>query len=315
MTSHISDQLRRAFEGGTWIDASVFGMLERIDAALATLRNPGTHSTWEIIAHVTVWLEIADQRANGQIADAIEEAATFPPITDFSPAAWDAARARLRAAYVALQRTVDAMTDRDFEKPTPGRDYNHRFLIDGMIQHAVYHLGQISHAYRASLDGDRAMLRHTLATLAYRAEKVLHDTPPDFAAHRIGPSTRTPLEILGHLGDLVEWAEALADGDGKWKAASLGDWNADLARFFAALARLDARLAKPDPLVHPAAQILQGPIADALTHVGQIAMLRGHAGAPVRPESFARAEISPGRVGRDQSADRREFDGDASAKR
>jgi DinB superfamily len=313
--SHVSDQLRRAFEGGTWIDASVFGTLERIDARRAMLRNPGTHSTWEIVAHVTVWLEIADRRIHGQVAEADVEAETFPPVTDFSPLAWDAATQRLRDAYFALITTVEALEESDFEKPTPGRDYNLRFLIDGVIQHCVYHLGQISHAYKASFDGDRALFRHTLATLAYRAEKVLRDTPASFAAHRIGPSTRTPLEILGHLGDLIEWAEALADGDGKWKPASAGDWNSDMSRFFAALTRLDERSANPAPFVRPASQILQGPIADAFTHVGQIAMLRGHAGVPVRPESFARAEISPGRVGFDQSANRREFDGDASVKR
>lgn len=315
MSSHLSDQLRRVFEGGAWIDVSVFGMLDRIDAARSTLRNPGTHSTWEIVTHVTVWLEIADRRIHGHVAEADGDAATFPPITDFSPAAWDGAKQRLRDAHRALQRTVDAMNDRDFAKPTPGRDYDVRCLIDGVIQHCVYHLGQISHAYKASIDGDRALLRHTLATLAYRAEKVLRDPPADFGAHRIGPATRTPLEILGHLGDLIEWAEAIADGDGKWKAASVGDWNADLARFFSALARLDQRLAKSDTLARPASQLVQGPIADAFTHVGQLAMLRGHAGAPITPESFARAEISLGRVGRDQSANRREFGGDASGRR
>ncbi len=315
MSSHISDQLRRVFEGGAWIDVSVFGMLERIDAATAALRNPGTHSTWEIVGHVTVWLEIADRRIRGEIAEANAEFETFPPIADFSAKSWDAAQQRLREAYVALRRTIDGMTDADLEKPTPGRDYNLRFLVDGVIQHCAYHLGQISHAYKASFDGDRALLRHTLATLAYRTEKVLRDAPADFGAHRIGPATRTPLEILGHLGDLIEWAEALADGDGKWTAASAGDWDADLARFFSALTRLDQRLAKSDALARPASQLVQGPIADAFTHVGQLAMLRGHAGAPVTPESFARAEISLGRVGRDQSANRREFGGDASGRR
>jgi hypothetical protein len=166
-----------------------------------------------------------------------------------------------------------------------------------------------------SASHDVRFLRHTLATLAYRAEKVLRDVPPDVAALRLGPQSRTPLEIVGHLGDLLEWAVALAGGEWTWKAASVGSWDADVERFFTALARLDARLASSAPLGHPAEQIFQGPIADALTHVGQIAMLRGHAGAPVRPESFARAEITAGRVGREQSATRREFDGDASRKR
>lgn len=158
-------------------------------------------------------------------------------------------------------------------------------------------------------------LRHTLATLAYRAEKVLRDAPPEFAGHRLGASTRSPLEIVGHLGDLIEWAGELAAGEWKWKAASVGEWSADVERFFAALARLDSRLASGEALGSPAEQLFQAPIADALTHVGQIALLRGHFGAPIKPESYGRAEIAVGRVGRDQSSVRREFDGDASKKR
>ncbi len=315
MGAHHSDQLRRLFEGGAWIDVSVFGTLERIDASRATLRNPGTHSTWEIVGHVTVWLEIAVRRIHGEVAEADTEARTFPPLTDFSAAAWATTRARLRDAYLALHRTVEGLTDADLEKPTPGRDYDLRFLVDGVIQHCAYHLGQISHAYRQSSDTDRALFRHTLATLAYRADKVLRDAPSSFGAHRIGPGTRSALEIAGHLGDLIEWAEALAGGDGRWKAASAGEWNVDVSRFFDALERLDSRCGTPDPLVRPVSQILQGPIADAFTHVGQLAMMRGHAGAPVKPESFGRAEISVGRVGRDQSSNRKEFDGDASGKR
>lgn len=162
---------------------------------------------------------------------------------------------------------------------------------------------------------ETSFLRHTLATLAYRAEKVLRDPPPGFATHRIGASSRTPLEIVGHLGDLIEWAGELAAGRRTWNAAGIGEWSTDVARFFSALAGFDAQLASGIPVGHTARQIFQGPIADALTHVGQLAMLRGHAGSPVRPESFARAEIVPGRVGREQSPERREFDGDASAKR
>jgi hypothetical protein len=164
-------------------------------------------------------------------------------------------------------------------------------------------------------DGERALLRHTLATLAYRAEKVLREVPAGFANHRLGPHARTPLELVGHLADLIEWAiRTAAEGQMIWKAQSVGEWNADVDRFYAALATLDQFLASDAPLGYPAGVIFQGPIADALTHVGQLALLRGHFGAPVRPESYGRAKIEPGRVGRDQSADRREFDGDASAR-
>jgi hypothetical protein len=163
--------------------------------------------------------------------------------------------------------------------------------------------------------GERSLLRHTLATLAYRAEKPLREPPADFAGHRPAAELRIPLEIVGHLGDLLEWAESLAQGHWTWKAGSTGVWDTDVERFYSALARLDAHLASDAPLGHAPGVIFQGPIADALTHVGQLTMLRRIAGSPVRPESYGRAHIVAGRVGRDQSAERREFDGDASGKR
>jgi hypothetical protein len=162
--------------------------------------------------------------------------------------------------------------------------------------------------------GERRLLRHCLATLAYRAEKVLRDPPADFAGHRTG-DLRTPLELIGHLGDLIEWATTFAAGDPAWKAASTGVWQADVERFWRAMARLDELLGGDAPLRNPAAQMFQGPIADALTHVGQLAMLRRLHGAPIRPESYAKADIGPGRVGPEQAPPRREFDGDASLKR
>jgi hypothetical protein len=160
----------------------------------------------------------------------------------------------------------------------------------------------------------RAVLRHLTATLAYRAAKVLRDAPAGFAEFSSGPATRTPVQILAHLADLMGWAGRLAQGEYLWRAEGTADWDKEMQRFFDGLAALDQHLAQ-GPLLEKYAQLLiQGPLADALTHVGQIAMLRGAAGAPVRPESYARAEIVAGRVGLDQAAPGREFDGDASAR-
>jgi len=158
----------------------------------------------------------------------------------------------------------------------------------------------------------RELLRHTLATLAYRAEKVLRDPPAGFPLSKAGAATRTPLQILTHMGDLMEWGERMARGERRWQHVPCEDWDEAHRRFFAGLAALDAALA--ETATNPSADeaIFQGPIADALTHVGQLAMLRGMAGAPVRPESYARATIRRGVVGPEQSADRIEFDGDAS---
>ena len=168
---------------------------------------------------------------------------------------------------------------------------------------------------RTTLQSDvttRAVCRHLVATLAYRAAKVLRDAPPDFAQASFGSSTRKPVLILAHLGDLIAWAITLTRGDFVWKAEGSGDWKTEVARFFENLSMLDRELAS-DARELSIEKLIQGPLADALTHVGQLAMLRGMAGAPVRPESFARAEIVVGRVGVEQAPPGREFDGDASA--
>jgi hypothetical protein len=155
-------------------------------------------------------------------------------------------------------------------------------------------------------------LRNTVATLAYRAEKVLRDPPPDFAAFRASPRSRSALALVGHLGDLIEWAERLARGDRKWSAVPQTSWDVATDRYFRALETLDATLAGlGDGSAHDDV-VFQAPIADARTHVGQLALMRGLAGAPVRPESYVRARIVAGTVGRDQPPERVEFDGDAS---
>jgi hypothetical protein len=157
-------------------------------------------------------------------------------------------------------------------------------------------------------EAKRAMLRHTIATLAYRGGKAVMNAPHGFATFRIGESTRTPAEILAHIGDLLDWALWQAKGKHVWHSSTPLPWQEEVARFFAALEQLDAFLASDEPLGFDAEKIFQAPIADALTHVGQIAMLRRLAGAPVRGENYFKAEIVAGRVGPEQSRVREEFD-------
>jgi hypothetical protein len=164
-------------------------------------------------------------------------------------------------------------------------------------------------------DSARPFLRQLLATLAYRAAKVLRDAPPGFATTSFGETTRQPVLIVAHLADLMSWGVSLARGEYVWKAAGSGDWDTEVRRFLANLEALDAELAVEGSFKASVNQLIQGPLADALTHVGQLAMLRGMARAPVRPESYAKAEIVAGRVGLDQAAPGREFDGDASVPR
>lgn len=157
-------------------------------------------------------------------------------------------------------------------------------------------------------DDGRELLRHALATLAYRGGKALRGVPDGVARLKVADGSRTPLEILAHVNDLLDWALALCRGEHVWQDSAPTDWTGESARFHAALAALDARLASDDPLGFPAGRIFQGPVADALAHVGQINYLRRLGGAPVRGENYFRAEIVAGRVGPEQSAPVREFD-------
>ena len=152
------------------------------------------------------------------------------------------------------------------------------------------------------------MLRHTLATLAYRGRKAVLGAPDSFAMFRAGETSRTPNEILAHIGDLLDWALSIAQGKQAWNNSRLSAWNEEVERFFGALHEFDTYLASDSPLAVPSERLFQGPIADALTHVGQITLLRRLASAPIRGENYFVAEITSGRVGADQPAPHREFD-------
>ena len=157
-------------------------------------------------------------------------------------------------------------------------------------------------------DAGRDFLRHTLATLSYRAAKPLRGAPHAFVDFRVAPESRSAGQILSHMCDLIDWALALAEADGRWRDAPATTWSEDCDRFFGALENFDRCLASNASLRSSAADLFQGPVADALTHTGQLTMMRRLAGAPIRGEDYAKAEISAGRVGRSHAAPRAEFD-------
>jgi hypothetical protein len=156
-------------------------------------------------------------------------------------------------------------------------------------------------------DPARQLLRHAIATLAYRGGKTLREAPPAFGEYRAGEKTRTPGQILAHLGDLLDWALTQAQGTQAWHNSPVQSWDADTKRFFAALQALDDYLKSDATLACSPEKLFQGAIADSLTHVGQLAMLRRLAGAPIHGENYAQAEIVAGRVTGQQAAPRREF--------
>jgi hypothetical protein len=157
-------------------------------------------------------------------------------------------------------------------------------------------------------DSSRQFLRHTVATLAYRAGKALRDAPPEFATFVVKPGSRTPAQILAHMGDLFDWALSMAEGKQRWHDSTPQAWAAECDRFFRALEAFDDCLASAAPLGTSIERLFQGPVADALTHTGQLTMLRRIAGAPIRGENYAKADIAVGRVGSEQAAGKVEFD-------
>jgi hypothetical protein len=154
----------------------------------------------------------------------------------------------------------------------------------------------------------RELLRHAVATVAYRGGKAMRGAPANFADFRAGEKTRTPAEILAHISDVLDWALTQAKGAEKWNPSDPLPWDKSVERFFASLKALDDFLASDQPLGCPSEKLFQAPIADVLTHIGQIGMLRRLAGSPVRGENYAVAEIAAGRVGPEQSPARFEFD-------
>ena len=161
-----------------------------------------------------------------------------------------------------------------------------------------FHL--IIRAIVAPMDEKRAMLRHTLATLAYRAARALENAPEAFAT--FPDAGRQPIQILSHMSDLFDWALSMAEGNPRWHVSQPLAWPAEQQRFFSSLAAFDNCLAAPSPVHAPLELLLQGPVADALTHVGQLAMLRRLSGLPTRGENFYVAAIAAGQVSAEQPA-------------
>ena len=155
------------------------------------------------------------------------------------------------------------------------------------------------------MDPKRELLRHALATLAYRATRALEDAPASFGG--FNGAGRTPAQILAHMGDLMDWALSMAEGRQTWQNSEPLPWEEEKQRFFRSLAAFDGAVTDTDPLHAEVERLFQGPVADAINHVGQIAMLRRLAGSKMRGENYYLAEIAIGRVGEDQANPVRSF--------
>jgi hypothetical protein len=154
----------------------------------------------------------------------------------------------------------------------------------------------------------RDLLRHSLATISYRAGKIIRNAPQAYVDFQAGKDCRTPVQILAHIGDLFDWALAMASGKPAWHDSPPLPWPDEVQRFFDSLKRFDDFLASPEALHASPEKLFQGPLADALNHVGQLALLRRLSGTPIRGENYYKADIATGRVGKDQPSPKFEFD-------
>ncbi len=144
------------------------------------------------------------------------------------------------------------------------------------------------------MDDQRQLFRHTLAALAYRATRALDGAPDSFATFE--GAGRNPVVILAHMGDLFDWALSMAAGKPAWHNTDPLPWAEEKHRFFAALGAFDAYLASSQPMHAEVERLIQGPVTDAFTHVGQLAMMRRLAGSPTCGENFYVAAITAGQV-------------------
>ena len=159
------------------------------------------------------------------------------------------------------------------------------------------------------MERDRALLRHMLATIAYRGGKTIRGAPEEFASFRAEGSLNTPVLLLAHIGDLIEWAHRWCHGEEQsYKISEPLEWNSEVKRFYSSLESFDQYLASGGTLRTDLEAMFQAPIADALTHIGQLALLRRMAGDPVPGEAYRLAEIVAGRVGPEQAKPGREFE-------
>ncbi len=148
-----------------------------------------------------------------------------------------------------------------------------------------------------TMNEKRAMLRHFLAALAYRTQKALRGAPESFGIFQAGQQVRTPSDLVRHMTSVLGYARTFFEG-GHYRPEPLPDLAAEVTRFHAMLADLSRHLSEGTPLRGiTEEQLLQGPLADAMTHAGQLAVLRRLAGSPVPPENFVDAAVDAANVG------------------
>jgi uncharacterized damage-inducible protein DinB len=149
----IADQIKRALDGPAWHGPSVNEILSGVDSTLAgTLPKDGVHTIWELLLHISVWIRIVRMRIDGERTPKdIDPKQDWPSIEDSSEAAWTEAVRQLRTEYELLINHCLRLTDAELSKPVPGMDYTYYFILHGVVQHTLYHAGQMAFIKSSSM--------------------------------------------------------------------------------------------------------------------------------------------------------------------
>jgi uncharacterized damage-inducible protein DinB len=143
--ARIAEQLRNAFDGNAWHGPALLELLADVDPATAASHPlPDTHSIWELVLHIAAWDDAVNRRILERKGLQLNDAQNFPPVKDKSVAAWKKTVAHLKKTHATLVKTAAGLSDMQLGERVPGEKYNVRFMLDGVVQHELYHAGQIA---------------------------------------------------------------------------------------------------------------------------------------------------------------------------
>jgi uncharacterized damage-inducible protein DinB len=146
-TARLADQIRRAFDGDAWHGDSLLELLEGVNAKIAAAHPiKNAHSIWELLLHIAAWDGAALKRTGGAAVELRNEQ-NFPPVKDFSEAAWHKAIEHATLTHNQLVKAVNAFPDSRLREQVPGKTesyYNFFYMFSGIVQHELYHAGQIA---------------------------------------------------------------------------------------------------------------------------------------------------------------------------
>ena len=147
--ANIVDEAKKAYAGNAWHGPALLEILSDVSAAQAAAKPlPAAHSIWEIVLHIAGWQGVASHRAKGEpLAEPLM--GDWPPVTDQSPEAWEKALANLGSAQQELIKQISSLPEPALKQTAPGTDYSVYFMLHGVIQHTLYHAGQIALLKRA----------------------------------------------------------------------------------------------------------------------------------------------------------------------